>query len=219
MTLPSAQFPVPPGAPPAAAPAAPQVRPVTLAGRSVRLVPLSREHAEDLRAAVRDGELWRLWYTGAPEPDAMDAEIERRLGLLAAGSMVPFTVLALPAGRVAGMTTFMNIDHANQRLEIGSTWYAASVQKSALNTEAKLLLLAHAFDALGCVAVELRTHFLNRQSRAAIERLGARLDGVLRCARRARDGTLGDSCVYSITAAEWPAVRSHLAWQLERPRP
>ena len=199
-------------------PAVLPIRPVTLDGRSVRLVPLSRDHAEGLRAAVRDGELWRLWYTAAPEPDAMDAEIERRLGLLAAGSMLPFTVVSLPDGRVAGMTTFMNIDHANQRLEIGSTWLAAGVQRSALNTESKLLLLAHAFDALACVAVELRTNFLNRQSRAAIERLGARLDGVLRSARRARDGTLGDSCVYSITAAEWPAVRSHLVWELERPR-
>lgn len=207
-----------PPSPPAAPSAGPPIRPVTLAGRSVRLVPLSHEHADGLREAVRDGELWRLWYTGAPDPDDMQAEIERRLGLLAAGTMVPFTVLAEPDGRAAGMTTFMNIDRANQRLEIGSTWYAASVQRSALNTEAKLLLLAHAFDALACVAVEFRTHFLNRQSRAAIERLGARLDGVLRCARRARDGTLGDSCVYSITAAEWPAVRSHLVWQLERPR-
>jgi RimJ/RimL family protein N-acetyltransferase len=168
--------------------------------------------------AVGDGELWRLWYTSAPKPEAMADEIGRRLGLQAAGSMLPFTVIALLSGRPVGMTTYMNIDAINRRVEIGSTWYAAAVQRTGLNTEAKLLLLRHAFEALDCIAVELRTHFLNQQSRRAIERLGAKLDGVLRSHQRASDGTLRDTCVYSIIASEWPAVRSHLTWQLERPR-
>ena len=116
------------------------------------------------------------------------------------------------------MTTYMNIDIAGPRLEIGSTWYARSAQRTGLNTEAKLLLLQHAFDRLGCLAVEFRTHFLNQQSRTAIERLGARLDGVLRSHQRTKDGTIRDTCVYSIIPSEWPAVRSHLVWQLEKPR-
>ena len=194
------------------------LEPVTLTGQHVELVPLSREHHDALQDAVRDGELWRLWYTSVPAPEEMAAEIDRRLGLMAKGSMLPFTVIDRPRGRVAGMTTYMNIDPAGPRVEIGSTWYARGVQRSGLNTEAKLLLLAHAFDRLGCLAVEFRTHFLNHQSRRAIERLGARLDGVLRHHQRMRDGTLRDTCVYSITAPEWPTVRSHLTWQLEKPR-
>jgi glucosamine--fructose-6-phosphate aminotransferase (isomerizing) len=199
-------------------PALLDIRPVTLSGRHVRLVPLSMEHSSGLVAAVRDGELWRLWYTSAPEPGRMEAEIERRLGLAASGSMLPFTVIDPRTGNMVGMTTYMNIDASNRRLEIGSTWYARSVQRTGLNTQAKLLLLAHAFDTLDCIAVEFRTHFLNQQSRRAIERLGARLDGVLRSHQRARDGTLRDTCVYSIIPGEWPAVRSHLEWQLERAR-
>ena len=194
------------------------LEPVTLTGRHVELVPLSREHRDALAEAVRDGELWRLWYTNIPPPEAMAAEIERRLSLQAAGSMLPFTVLDGPGGRPVGMTTYMNIDIAGPRVEIGSTWYAARVQRTALNTEAKFLLLSHAFDRLGCLAVEFRTHFMNHASRRAIERLGAKLDGVLRHHQRMKDGTLRDTCVYSITAPEWPTVRSHLTWQLERPR-
>jgi len=191
--------------------------PVTLTGQHVRLVPLAREHAAALCDAVRDGELWRLWYTSVPAPERMDVEIERRLGLQANASMLPFTVLDA-GGRVVGMTTYMNIDNAHRRVEIGSTWYAKSIQRSPLNTEAKRLLLAHAFDTLGCIAVELRTHRLNTQSRRAIERLGAQLDGILRAHQRSPDGSLRDTAVYSITAAEWPTVRMHLDWQLARPR-
>jgi RimJ/RimL family protein N-acetyltransferase len=191
--------------------------PVTLAGHHVRLVPLAREHAAALTEAVRDGELWRLWYTSVPAPDEMAAEIDRRLGLEAAGSMLPFTVLDA-AGVPAGMTTYMNVDAVHHRVEIGSTWYARRVQRTPLNTEAKLLLLAHAFDTLGCIAVEFRTHRFNTASRRAIERLGAQLDGILRAHLRSRDGTLRDTAVYSITAAEWPTVRSHLQWQLDKPR-
>jgi len=190
---------------------------VTLAGRHARLVPLAAEHAAALAEAARDGELWRLWYTAIPSPGGMEAEIERRLRLRAAGSMLPFTVLDA-AGVPAGMTTYMNIDAANCRVEIGSTWYAQRVQRTPLNTECKRLLLGHAFEALDCIAVEFRTHRFNTQSRRAIERLGAQLDGMLRAHQRSPNGTLRDTAVYSITAAEWPTVKAHLDWQLERPR-
>jgi RimJ/RimL family protein N-acetyltransferase len=193
------------------------LQPVTLAGRHVRLEPLSQDHAGALREAVQDGELWRLWYTAVPPPEAMAAEIERRLGLCERGSMLPFAVIAAD-GRAVGMTTFMNVDNVHRRVEIGSTWYAASTQRTPLNTECKRLLLAHAFDAVSCIAVEFRTHRFNLQSRAAIERLGAQLDGILRSHQRAGDGTLRDTAVYSITAAEWPTVRTHLDWQLTKPR-
>jgi glucosamine--fructose-6-phosphate aminotransferase (isomerizing) len=189
-----------------------------MAGRFVQLLPLSRAHGDGLAEAARDGELWRLWYTKVPTPEAMAAEIDRRLGLQAAGAMLPFTVVDAPTGRIVGMTTYLHIDRMGPRVEIGSTWYAKSVQRSGLNTEAKRLLLAHAFDTLDCLAVEFRTHFLNMQSRRAIERLGAKLDGVLRCHQRTEDGSLRDTCVYSIVAAEWPAVRTHLDWQLEERR-
>ena len=191
--------------------------PVTLRGSHATLEPLAADHAEALREATRDGELWKLWYTAIPAPEGMATEIQRRLGLQASGSMLPFTVRDA-AGQVVGMTTFMNIDAANQRVEIGSTWTAASAQRGPLNTECKLLLLTHAFDTLGCIAVEFRTHFFNQQSRRAIERLGAKLDGVLRNHQRASNGTLRDTAVYSIVAAEWPTVRAHLQWQLVRPR-
>ena len=192
--------------------------PVTLAGPHATLRPLTREHHDPQCAAVRDGELWRLWATAVPAPEGMAAEIERRLALQAAGSMLPFTV-ADATGRIVGMTTYMNIDAKNRRVEIGSTWTAASAQRTALNTQCKRLLLGHAFEALDCIAVEFRTHRLNMQSRRAIERLGAQLDGILRAHAFAADGSLRDTAVYSITATEWTAVRSHLDWQLAKPRP
>lgn len=191
--------------------------PITLRGAHAVLVPLAAEHETALADAARDGELWRLWYTSVPAPEGMAAEIARRLTLQAAGSMLPFTVLDA-AGTPVGMTTYMNIDATHRRVEIGSTWYARRVQRTPLNTECKRLLLGHAFDTLGCIAVEFRTHRLNTQSRRAIERLGAQLDGVLRAHQRAADGTLRDTAVYSITAAEWPTVSSHLTWQLCKPR-
>src|SRR5690606_14709984 len=128
----------------------------------------------------------------------------------------PFTVIDRPRGRIVGMTTYMNIDTAGPRLEIGSTWYAQSVQRTALNTEAKLLLLGHAFETLGCLAVEFRTHFMNHASRRAIERLGAKLDGLLRSHMRLPNGTVRDTCVYSIIAPEWPTIRANLEWKLGR---
>ena len=191
--------------------------PVELRGSHAVLRSLASEHEAALCEAARDGELWRLWYTSVPSPEGMAAEIRRRLALQAVGSMLPFTVFDA-AGRVAGMTTYMHIDAANRRLEIGSTWTRASAQRTPLNTQCKRLLLGHAFEALDCIAVEFRTHRLNTQSRRAIERLGAQLDGVLRAHLRTADGSLRDTAVYSITAAEWPAVRSHLDWQLARPR-
>ena len=194
------------------------LQPVTLESRRVLLTPLLREHREALSAAVRDGELWRLWYTSAPAPEAMQAEIERRLALQAEHAMLPFTVIEAATHQPVGMTTYMHIDRANRRLEIGSTWYAARVQRTALNTEAKLLLLGHAFEQLDCIAVEFRTHFLNHRSRRAIERLGAKLDGILRSHAIASNGTVRDTCVYSIVASEWPTVRAHLKWLLEQPR-
>jgi RimJ/RimL family protein N-acetyltransferase len=188
--------------------------PLPLTGRHVSLVPLSAEHVLGLIEAAQDGELYKLWYTLIPAPDAMEAEIARRLSLQAAGSMAPFTVLDA-TGRIAGMTTYMNIDQVHRRVEIGSTWYAARVQRTKLNTEAKLLLLSHAFETIGVIAVEFRTHFFNQQSRRAIERLGAKLDGILRSHQRAPNGTLRDTCVYSITATEWPTVKAHLEFKLD----
>jgi len=178
---------------------------VTLTGQHVRLVPLRPEHHNDLVEATCDGELWKLWYTAIPSPEGMAAEIQRRLGLQKAGSMLPFAVLT-PQGQAVGMTTYMNIDAANRRVEIGSTWYRRSVQRTALNTEAKRLLLAHAFESLNCIAVEFRTHWFNQQSRRGIERLGATLDGVLRSHQinphPGAQGALRDTCVYSIVASE-----------------
>jgi N-acetyltransferase len=190
---------------------------VSLEGRHASLVPLLPEHAGDLAAAVRDGELWQLWYTSVPSPTDMAAEIARRLELRAHGTMLPFTVLDA-AGVAVGMTTYMNIDTLHRRLEIGSTWYAGRVQRTPLNTECKLMLLRHAFEELACIAVEFRTHRFNDRSRRAIERIGAQLDGILRSHQRLADGSLRDTAVYSIVAAEWPAVRNHLQWQLQRPR-
>ncbi|MBL8340663.1 MAG: GNAT family N-acetyltransferase [Rubrivivax sp.] len=193
---------------------------VTLSGPHATLRPLAAADHDGLVAAARDGDLWQLWYTAVPSPEGMAAEIQRRLDLRARGSMLPFTVLDAGAGggRISGMTTYMNIDAVNRRVEIGSTWYAAGTQRTALNTQCKRLLLGHAFESLDCLAVEFRTHRLNTQSRRAIERLGAQLDGVLRAHMRLPNGTVRDTAVYSITAAEWPTVRAHLDWQLARPR-
>jgi RimJ/RimL family protein N-acetyltransferase len=190
--------------------------PVKLTGQVVTIVPLSQSHCADLIEAVKDGELWELWYTFIPTPEKMEAEIERRLKLYSAGSMLPFAVIENVSGKAVGMTTYMSIDAAARRVEIGSTWYRASVQRTALNTECKLLLLTHAFETLECIAVEFRTSYFNQPSRRAIERLGAKLDGIMRNQMRHSDGTLRDTCVYSIISSEWPTVKSHLTYQLEK---
>lgn len=193
------------------------VQPVTLTGRHATLEPLSPDHAAGLREAAADGELHQLWYTSVPTPEGMEAEIRRRLDLQARDLMQPFAVRDAD-GRLAGMTTYMNVDGANRRVEIGSTWYARRVQRTGLNTECKLMLLRHAFETLDCIAVEFRTHWMNHQSRAAIARLGAKQDGVLRNHSRMPDGSLRDTVVFSIIASEWPTVRAHLQFQLARPR-
>jgi RimJ/RimL family protein N-acetyltransferase len=190
----------------------------TLAGRHATLVPLSHAHQADLIEAVCDGELWTLWYTTVPSPEGVAAEIDRRLALEESGSMLPFAVIENASGQAVGMTTYMHIEPDSRRLEIGSTWYRRRVQRTAINSECKLLLLEHAFERLACIAVELRTHFHNRQSRAGIERLGARLDGILRQHMIGAGGILRDTCVYSILDREWPAVKANLEHQLSKPR-
>ena len=192
--------------------------PFSVEGKYVTVVPLNLDHQSDLEEAAADGDLHRLWYTSIPKTDEVRSEIERRLKRQENGSMLPFSIIENSSGKVVGMTTYMNIDAANQRVEIGSTWYRKSVQRSPLNTECKLLLLRHAFEELECIAVEFRTHFINQQSRRAIERLGAKLDGILRSHMKMANGTVRDTAVYSIIASEWPTVEANLTWMLEKPR-
>ncbi|HUK10978.1 MAG TPA: GNAT family protein [Stellaceae bacterium] len=192
--------------------------PVRLGGSHALLVPLAHEHHDDLAEAVRDGELWNLWYTIVPSPQDVEADIDRRLALQAKGMALPFAVIATASGKAVGVTSYLNIDGQNRRVEIGGTWYRSSLQRTALNTECKLLLLSHAFEAKDCIAVEFRTHFMNHQSRRGIERLGAKLDGILRNHMIMANGTLRDTCVYSIVATEWPTVKANLTWHLARPR-
>jgi RimJ/RimL family protein N-acetyltransferase len=190
--------------------------PVPLSGERVALEPLSAAHAEGLRAVVAEGDLHRTWYTSIPAPERVDAEIERRLGLQRAGTMSPWAVRRLDTGAVCGATTYMNVQADVPRLEIGSTFYAPSAQRTGINAETKLLLLTRAFEDLRCIAVEFRTHWHNHRSRTAIARLGARQDGVLRSHQVLPDGSLRDTVVFSITAAEWPAVRADLRYRLAR---
>lgn len=166
--------------------------------------------------AVSDGELWRLWYTLVPSPKAMAKEIDKRLQLKHEQRMIPFTVICKQTAAPVGMTTFLNLEPDNKRLEIGGTWYRASVQKTAINTECKSMLLAHAFETLRSNAVEFRTHVLNRRSRQSIERLGAKLDGILRHHMILPNGTLRDTCVYSILLSEWQTVKANLFHLLHR---
>lgn len=188
----------------------------TLEHPLVRLEALTHGHAADLAEASAEGELWRTWYTTIPAPDAVEAEIDRRLGLQAEGRMAPWAVIDPSTGKAVGMTTYMDIEAAHRRVEVGSTWIAKRAQGTGLNPAAKLLLLTRAFEELDCVAVALLTHWHNEQSRAAIERLGARQDGVLRAHRIMPDGTLRDTVVYSILAHEWPGVRQGLLERLNR---
>ena len=191
---------------------------ISLSGKFSRLEPLCMDHLQDLQVAAKDGDLHLLWYTMIPHADDMAAEITRRLALRETGSMQPFAVIDQSSGHAVGMTTFMNIDAANMRVEIGSTWYAKSAQRSPINTECKLMLLGHAFEQLDCIAVEFRTHFVNTQSRDAIERLGAKLDGVLRNHMVMANGSLRDTAVYSIIQTEWPTIKAHLQFKLDKPR-
>jgi RimJ/RimL family protein N-acetyltransferase len=191
------------------------LQPVSLEGRHARLEPLRVEHADALRAALADGELWRLWYTAVPTLDTVEAYIATALAERNAGVSLPFVVRDAD-GTVVGSTRYCRVDATNRRLEIGYTWYAARVQRTSLNTEAKLLLLRHAFESLDCIAVEFRTNWFNQRSRAAIARLGAKQDGVLRNHAIMPDGSYRDTVVFSIIASEWPAVRRNLQFMLDR---
>jgi RimJ/RimL family protein N-acetyltransferase len=194
------------------------VTPVELELAPVRLVPLKQNHEAGLRAAAADGELWHLRVTSVPEPELTQAYIDLALSGQAAGHRLPFAVLDHASGEVLGCTSYHDIVPALGRLEIGWTWYARRVQRSAVNTSCKLLLLQHAFDTLGAQLVGWRTDNFNFASQRAIERLGARKDGVLRHHALRRDGTVRDTVMYSLSAGEWPEVRAHLLWQLQRPR-
>lgn len=187
----------------------------TLAGRHVTLRPLTRDDREALLAAASDGRLWELFYSFAPGPDTIDLWIDYTFREVEYGRSMPFAVLD-PAGEVVGSTRFMRINRANRRVEIGGTFYAKRVQRTGLNTEAKLLLLTHAFEALECVCVQIRTDWFNKDSQRAIERLGAKKDGVLRGQRIMAGGRVRDTVVYSILDHEWPGVRENLRMKLKR---
>ncbi len=190
--------------------------PVTLEGNGVRLEPLTRQHRDGLDAAAADGKLWELWFTTVPEPGQTDAYIEAALAGQEAGNMLPWAVRELSTGAVIGTTRYHDIIAAAGRVEIGYTWYGKRWQRSHVNTACKLLLLAHAFDKLGCKVVGLRTDNFNFASQRAIEALGAKKDGVIRHHWPRRDGSVRDTVMYSIVAAEWPDVRKHLELRLAR---
>jgi N-acetyltransferase len=194
------------------------IEPVTLKGEHATLEPLEAKHEAALRDAAADGELWRLWYTSVAPPDQIGDYIARALDMRERLGAMPFAVRHNTTGNVVGCTRYFNVDAANRRLEIGHTWYSKRVQRTAVNTECKLLLLTHAFEVLRCIAVEFRTHWFNHASRVAIERLGAKQDGVLRNHQLLPDGSRRDTVVFSIIDGEWPAVRRHLKFLLDRPR-
>lgn len=189
---------------------------ITLEGNGVRLEPLRAEHAPALAAAAADGELWKLWYTSVPEPQGFDKYIDDALDGQRAGHMLPWVVRDIATNTIVGSTRYHDIVIPVDRVEIGYTWYSASSQRTHVNTACKLLLLSHAFDALGCAVVGLRTDNFNFRSQAAIAALGAKKDGVLRHHQARRDGTVRDSVMFSILAAEWRDVRRHLELRLAR---
>ncbi|NUA25695.1 GNAT family N-acetyltransferase [Cupriavidus basilensis] len=196
------------------------IEPVTLRGQHALLEPLRPEHEAEVQAAVADGELWKLWYTSVPAPDQVRAWTDTALQMREQQGAMPFVIREIRdgvPGAVVGATRYFNVDGANRRLEIGHTWHAQRVQRSAVNTECKLMLLTHAFEQLACIAVEFRTHWMNHQSRTAIARLGAKQDGVLRNHQRMPDGSLRDTVVFSIIASEWPTVKRHLQYRLDLP--
>jgi RimJ/RimL family protein N-acetyltransferase len=194
------------------------IEPITLTGAHASVEPLEREHEQALRRAAADGELWRLWYTTVAPPEKMGQYIATALDMRERLDAMPFVVREKSSGEIVGCTRYFNVDVANRRLEIGHTWYSKRVQRGPINTECKLLLLTHAFEKLQCIAVEFRTHWFNHASRTAILRLGAKQDGVLRNHQLSADGSKRDTVVFSIIDGEWPAVKRHLRYQLERPR-
>ena len=187
---------------------------VTLEGQHATIEPLGREHEAAVKAAAADGELWRLWYTGVPAPEKTAIWIETALAMRKNQGAMPF-VIRDATGDIVGSTRYFNVESAHRRVEIGHTWYAKRAQRTAVNTECKLMLLTHAFEVLNCIAVEFRTSFFNFQSREAIERLGAKQDGILRNHQILPGGTLRDTVVFSIIAGEWPAVKRHLEFRLD----
>lgn len=191
------------------------IEPVTLAGSCALLEPLSQEHLAGIQNAVKDGELWKLWFTSIPSPETAETYIKTALDMREKLGAMPFVVKDKKTKGIIGCTRYFNVDEANQRLEIGYTWYSQSYQRTAVNTECKFLLLGHAFEKLNAIAVEFRTHWHNHRSRAAIERLGAKQDGVLRNHQRMADGTLRDTVVFSIINSEWPTVKKSLSFRLE----
>ena len=192
------------------------VAPVTLEGHGVRLEPLEASHVEALKTAAADGRLWELWFTTVPKPEETEKYIEDALAGQAAGHMLPWIVRDLATGEIIGSTRYHDIDAAIDRVEIGYTWYAKSRQRSHVNTACKLLLLGHAFDALGCAVVGFRTDNFNFASQRAIAALGAKKDGVLRHQKARRDGTARDTWMFSILASEWPDVKRHLTTRISR---
>lgn len=190
------------------------IEPVTLTGTNVILEPLSLEHADGMVSAVKDGELWKLWYTTIPSPDGVEEYIRIALDMREKLGALPFIVREKESDKIIGCTRYFNVDEVNQRLEIGYTWYSESYQRTAVNTECKLLLLTHAFEKLDAIAVEFRTHWHNHKSRAAIARLGAKQDGVLRNHTKSVDGIYRDTVVFSIIDLEWQTVKQSLLFRL-----
>ncbi|MFN8399917.1 MAG: GNAT family protein [Anaerolineales bacterium] len=193
-----------------------KLAPITLEGHGIRLEPLTLDHEADLSAAAADGELWNLWFTSVPKPEETKTYIETALAGYQAGHMLPWAVRELGTGKIVGTTRYHDVVANIDRVEIGYTWYAKSWQKSHVNTVCKLLLLAHAFDTLGCKAVGLRTDNFNFNSQKAIEGLGAKKDGILRHHAIRRDGSVRDSVMYSILSTEWASVKQHLRFRLSR---
>jgi len=193
------------------------IKPVTLSGTHALVEPLALEHLEGIIAAVKDGELWKLWFTSVPAPETAEATIKAALDLRENAGWMPFIVREKASNKIIGATRYCNVDQVNQRLEIGYTWYSESYQRTAVNTECKYLLLSHAFEKLDAIAVEFRTNWHNHKSRAAIARLGAKQDGVLRNHQRSANGVYRDTVVFSIINLEWPAVKQSLEFKLNHP--
>ena len=194
------------------------IEPVTLRGARATLEPLARGHVDALRTAANDGELWRLWFTSVPAPDSVERYVDTALSWRETREAMPFVVRDNASGDIVGCTRYFNVEAEHRRLEIGYTWYAKRVQRSAVNTECKLLLLGHAFETLKCIAVEFRTSWFNFRSREAIARLGAKQDGVLRNHQISPEGLYRDTVVFSILESEWPSVKRNLRFMLDRPR-
>jgi len=193
-----------------------EVRPAVLEGHGIRLEPLETGHRDGLASAIQDGRLWELWFTAVPSPDRLDGYIAAALQGQSDGHMLPWAVRDIASGELVGSTRYHDIVPAIDRVEIGYTWYAARCQRTHVNTTCKLLLLAHAFDKMRCKVVGLRTDNFNFRSQRAIEGLGAKKDGVIRHHAARKDGTVRDTVMYSILAAEWPDVRRHLELRLAR---